>query len=133
MHTWCVCTASSRFPSGTRSKIVNVASPVDDSTEYETAGHDANMQAESTLRHVCTSCCVQLFISKEHEKGQYGENSPGPVTGQFVSSIGIQTLSVKSSAPSWGFGTGKVSLQAGGIRVERKVWSGELPALELTQ
>ncbi|MEW5299046.1 MAG: hypothetical protein WDW36_002096 [Sanguina aurantia] len=49
----------------------------------------------------------KLFISKEHEKGQYGENSPGPVTGQFVSSIGIQTLSVKSSAPSWGFGTGK--------------------------
>ncbi|PNW81824.1 hypothetical protein CHLRE_06g261900v5 [Chlamydomonas reinhardtii] len=49
----------------------------------------------------------KIFISKEHEKGAFGENSPGPVTSQFVSSIGPQKLSVKSSAPSWGFGTGK--------------------------
>lgn len=49
----------------------------------------------------------KIFISKEHEKGAFGENSPGPVTSQFVSSIGTQRLSVKSSAPSWGFGSSK--------------------------
>lgn len=47
----------------------------------------------------------RIFISKEHEKGAFGENSPGPVTSQFVSAIGPQKLSVKASAPSWGFGT----------------------------
>lgn len=51
---------------------------------------------------------MQIFISKEHEKGAFGENSPGPVTSQFVSSIGSQKLSVKKSAPSWGFGSSQV-------------------------
>ncbi|GLI63074.1 hypothetical protein VaNZ11_005976 [Volvox africanus] len=49
----------------------------------------------------------KIFISKEHEKSGFGENSPGPVTSQFVSSIGAQRLSIKQSAPSWGFGTQK--------------------------
>mmetsp|Transcript_4343 Transcript_4343/g.9399 ORF Transcript_4343/g.9399 Transcript_4343/m.9399 type:complete len:303 (+) Transcript_4343:168-1076(+) len=49
----------------------------------------------------------KIFISKEHEKGAYGEMSPGPVTGTVVNSFGNQTLSVKKSNPSWGFGTSK--------------------------
>lgn len=56
--------------------------------------------------HASCRACTQIFISKEHEKGAYGENSPGPVTSQFVSAIGEQKLSVKKSAPSWGFGSG---------------------------
>lgn len=59
----------------------------------------------SACMHPCRAC-TQIFISKEHEKGAYGENSPGPVTSQFVSAIGEQKLSVKKSAPSWGFGSG---------------------------
>lgn len=51
----------------------------------------------------------KIFISKDHEKGAFGENSPGPVTSKFVSSIGSQTLSVKQSMPSWGFGTSRRS------------------------
>lgn len=47
------------------------------------------------------------FISTDHEKAQYGENSPGPVTAHMTSSMGRQTLSRKSSRPSYGFGTAK--------------------------
>jgi len=46
----------------------------------------------------------KVFISPEHEKGTYGENSPGPVTAEMHSSIGRQTLSRKATKPSWGFG-----------------------------
>ncbi|PNH09263.1 hypothetical protein TSOC_004128 [Tetrabaena socialis] len=49
----------------------------------------------------------KIFISKDHEKSMYGEHSPGPVTSEFVSSIGSQRLSAKTSMPSWGFGTEK--------------------------
>uniref|UniRef100_A0A7S0RKV2 Flagellar associated protein n=1 Tax=Chlamydomonas leiostraca TaxID=1034604 RepID=A0A7S0RKV2_9CHLO len=49
----------------------------------------------------------KIFISKEHEKGAYGEWSPGPVTSKVVNSFGTQALSVKKSNPSWGFGTSK--------------------------
>jgi len=49
----------------------------------------------------------KVFISKEHEKGAYGEFSPGPTTGTVVNAVGPQTLSVKKSYPSWGFGTAK--------------------------
>ncbi|KAG2500156.1 hypothetical protein HYH03_001738 [Edaphochlamys debaryana] len=49
----------------------------------------------------------KIFITKEHEKAAFGENSPGPVTSKAVSAIGPQTLSIKSSAPSWGFGSSK--------------------------
>jgi len=45
------------------------------------------------------------FISVEHEKGTYGENSPGPVTAGPNTSMGKQTLSRKKTKPSWGFGT----------------------------
>lgn len=51
----------------------------------------------------------KIFISKEHEKSSYGENSPGPATGSVVNAIGNQTLSVKKTLPSWGFGTSKRS------------------------
>lgn len=47
----------------------------------------------------------KTFISKEHEKAAFGMNSPGPTTGNATTSLGKQTLSVKSSAPGWGFGT----------------------------
>lgn len=49
----------------------------------------------------------KIFISKEHEKGAFGQWSPGPVTSKVVDSVGPQTLSVKKSNPSWGFGTSK--------------------------
>lgn len=47
----------------------------------------------------------KLFISKEHEKSQFGNNSPGPASGVTVMACGPQKLSVKKSSPSWGFGT----------------------------
>lgn len=49
----------------------------------------------------------KIFISKEHEKAAFGELSPGPVTSNMVNSFGSQTLSVKKTNPSWGFGTAK--------------------------
>lgn len=47
---------------------------------------------------------LALHSLQEHEKGTYGENSPGPVTAEMHSSIGRQTLSRKATKPSWGFG-----------------------------
>jgi len=64
------------------------------------------------------ACHAQIFISKDHEKGAFGEWSPGPVTGQVVNSFGKQTMSVKKSNPSWGFGTskvGRVRMGVGGL------------------
>lgn len=49
----------------------------------------------------------KIFISTEHEKAQYGENSPGPITASMRSAMGSQQLSAKKSNPSWGFGTSK--------------------------
>lgn len=49
----------------------------------------------------------KIFISKEHEKQSFGENSPGPATGPVVHSFGPQTLSVKKTNPSMSFGTSK--------------------------
>lgn len=49
----------------------------------------------------------KIFISREHEKSQYGELSPGPATAPVVNSFGSQKLSVKKTYPSWGFGTSK--------------------------
>ena len=50
----------------------------------------------------------KIFISKEHEKATYGENSPGPASGPMVASFGVQTLSNKKTNPTIGFGTSKV-------------------------
>ncbi|KAF5827930.1 flagellar associated protein [Dunaliella salina] len=55
----------------------------------------------------------RVFISKDHEKGAFGEWSPGPVTSQVVNSVGPQTMSVKKTNPSWGFGTSKRSKDYG--------------------
>ena len=54
----------------------------------------------STRDHV-----KKMFISADHEKATYGENSPGPVTASMVSSMGRQTLSRRANRPTWGFGT----------------------------
>jgi hypothetical protein len=56
--------------------------------------------------------CLPLsaaFISKEHEKQAFGMNSPGPGTAKPLSSSGPQKLSTKSTNPTWGFGTSRVS------------------------
>ncbi len=58
--------------------------------------------------HPLPFAAPQIFISKEHEKAAFGLWSPGPVTSKAVNSFGSQTLSVKKTNPSWGFGTGKV-------------------------
>lgn len=50
---------------------------------------------------------AKVFISKEHEKSGYGKLSPGPTTAKQIDSFGIQTLSIKKSNPSYGFGTSK--------------------------
>lgn len=52
----------------------------------------------------------QTFISKEHEKSCYGENTPGPITAAPYGGVGPQLLSTRHSSPKWGFGTGRVSL-----------------------
>jgi hypothetical protein len=58
----------------------------------------------TSQRDVCTK---KVFISKEHEKAAYGENSPGPGNGPRPDSFGNQTLSQKKSNPKWGFGTSR--------------------------
>lgn len=50
---------------------------------------------------------LKTFISKEHEKQSFGELSPGPTTAQPSTSMGKQSLSVRSSSPGWGFGTAR--------------------------
>jgi len=47
----------------------------------------------------------KLYISSEHEKSQYGNNSPGPCNYALPEATGKQPLSKYSSMPSWGFGT----------------------------
>ena len=49
----------------------------------------------------------KIYISKEHGKDSFGRGSPGPCTGVTINSFGTQTLSVKKSQPSYGFGTSK--------------------------
>ena len=51
----------------------------------------------------------QIFISLEHEKAGYGENSPGPGTADPVPAVGKQKTSKAKSAPIWSFGSGKRS------------------------
>eukprot|EP00798_Chlamydomonas_sp_ICE-L_P011851 gene11851-14956_t len=49
----------------------------------------------------------KVFISKEHEKGMFGRDTPGPTTAPRIDSVGNQTLSAKRTNPSFGFGTAK--------------------------
>lgn len=51
--------------------------------------------------------CRKAFISKEHEKGNYGLITPGPTTANPIAAVGRQNLSHKASAAGWGFGTAK--------------------------
>lgn len=46
-----------------------------------------------------------VYISAEHEKGQQGQNSPGPMTCRPKSGFRQQVNSGKSTAPCFGFGT----------------------------
>lgn len=52
----------------------------------------------------------KTFISKEHEKQAFGAFSPGPGTAKPYTSSGSQQLSTKQTAPTFGFGTSKVSI-----------------------
>lgn len=53
--------------------------------------------------------CYKVFLSKEHEKGNYGIGTPGPVTANqsMNSALGRQTVSRRPTSPGWGFGTAK--------------------------
>lgn len=52
---------------------------------------------------------LQIFISLEHEKGSYGEGTPGPGTANPVRSVGRQLSSRSKTAPTWSFGSSKRS------------------------
>ncbi|KAL6748123.1 flagellar associated protein [Haematococcus lacustris] len=49
----------------------------------------------------------KVFISKEHEKSQFGLTSPGPTTSNVINAFGSQVQSIKKTNPSWGFGSSK--------------------------
>lgn len=55
----------------------------------------------------------RVYISAEHEKGQYGQGSPGPMTARPKSAFRQQVNSSKSTSPSFGFGTSKRNSQYG--------------------
>ena len=59
----------------------------------------------------------QTFISKEHEKTCYGDNTPGPSTAEPYDGCGKQLLSTHHSSPGWGFGTGRVSASTTAARI----------------
>eukprot|EP00899_Mesostigma_viride_P018313 jgi/Mesvir1/26483/Mv16152-RA.1 len=46
---------------------------------------------------------AKQFTSVEHEKAQFGNNSPGPSAYETLSSIGAQPLATKKNAPGWAF------------------------------
>lgn len=52
---------------------------------------------------------MQIFISTDHEKANYGVGTPGPGTANPPKGIGRPELSTTSKPPSWGFGTGTSS------------------------
>lgn len=56
---------------------------------------------------MCAMVCVQIFISPEHEKAGYGEQSPGPGTANPITSVGRQLVSKAKNAPVYSFGTSK--------------------------
>lgn len=52
-------------------------------------------------------CVLQMFISADHEKSNYGVCSPGPATAAPLSGVGRSQLSAHRNPPAWGFGTAK--------------------------
>lgn len=50
---------------------------------------------------------AKVYISSEHEKSQYGKQSPGPVTAGSRTAFGKQTISRKQSVPSHKLGSAK--------------------------
>eukprot|EP01024_Parvocaulis_polyphysoides_P028180 TRINITY_DN25490_c0_g1_i3.p2 TRINITY_DN25490_c0_g1~~TRINITY_DN25490_c0_g1_i3.p2 ORF type:complete len:270 (-),score=29.72 TRINITY_DN25490_c0_g1_i3:241-1050(-) len=46
----------------------------------------------------------KVFLSKDHEKSQYGANSPGPTTGVDFSGFGGQSISRKKTSERYKFG-----------------------------
>jgi hypothetical protein len=48
---------------------------------------------------------AKVYMSPEHEKGNFGRGSPGPCTYTLQQSVGTQRLSKDHSSASWGFGT----------------------------
>lgn len=48
---------------------------------------------------------AKLYLSPEHDKINFGQNSPGPCTYNLNGSVGVQHSSKDASQPSWGFGT----------------------------
>eukprot|EP00238_Polyblepharides_amylifera_P009820 CAMPEP_0196580630 /NCGR_PEP_ID=MMETSP1081-20130531/29738_1 /TAXON_ID=36882 /ORGANISM="Pyramimonas amylifera, Strain CCMP720" /LENGTH=302 /DNA_ID=CAMNT_0041900553 /DNA_START=204 /DNA_END=1112 /DNA_ORIENTATION=+ len=49
----------------------------------------------------------KVYISADHEKGQFGQSSPGPALVGGNSSVGKQTASKNASASSWSFGSAR--------------------------
>lgn len=49
----------------------------------------------------------KVYISPEHEKQHFGENSPGPASIGPQTSVGVQQSSKNLSASSWKFGSAK--------------------------
>lgn len=47
----------------------------------------------------------KAYLSKEHEKQNFGEASPGPAGASSTSAFGSQTISKRNTSSSWGFGT----------------------------
>jgi len=47
----------------------------------------------------------KVFLSREHEKSQFGSYSPGPATYKQYASVGKQVPSTKASLPTWKFGS----------------------------
>ena len=48
---------------------------------------------------------AKVFLTPEHQKANFGKQSPGPVMYTLTPGVGKQTLSVRREAPSYGFGT----------------------------
>ena len=49
----------------------------------------------------------RMYLSADHEKSHYGQQSPGPMTANMQSSMASQVNSRKNSMASWRFGTAK--------------------------
>lgn len=80
-------------------------------------GHTSavGVQADSkkkTLPNYSFGTCTRarrhkLYVSPEHEKSNYGENSPGPASIGPMTSLGRQMSSKTPSSSTWSFGSAK--------------------------
>lgn len=61
--------------------------------------------ADKSHNRLLTYCLCQVFISTDHEKVNYGNDSPGPSVYTVKGSIGKQCLSMRTSSPSWKMGS----------------------------